>query len=400
VGRPPLKSAHSRFLRSALAPAIVILQLAVLVPRAAQSTPVRPPATSSTVSASATQPPSPAGAGARWPGAPVPARYVSVRPGAVVSSRASTVFASIGSGRDAAAAPALPQSSSISRAVPPPLLATLPPNFNIGTAPAGQAVVDGSSTSYTISIHPLRGFADPVTLTVAGLPDGANGSFSPNPTSSSSTLTVATTRGTPPGSYLLAVTGASGPIAHTAYLTLTTTPAPDFSLAGSPSSQSVSAGNGAGYTVTVQPSNGFSDAVSLSIAGLPSGGQGVFGTNPTATSSGLAVTTSRTTPQGSYTLTITGTSGPLTHSTSVTLVVGPPDLCGAPANPWDYNFCVGNVIYSPPSNFCSYFNCIASFWISTNGYVAECIDGTYSHSGGVQGACSSHGGVWRALLGP
>jgi hypothetical protein len=78
----------------------------------------------------------------------------------------------------------------------------------------------------------------------------------------------------------------------------------------------------------------------------------------------------------------------------------PGDNCGAPSNPWGYNFCdyyIGNTIPNPPSNFCSYFTCIASFWNQTNGYVVECNDTKYSHSGGVSGACSSHSGVWRAL---
>ncbi len=75
----------------------------------------------------------------------------------------------------------------------------------------------------------------------------------------------------------------------------------------------------------------------------------------------------------------------------------PPNLCGAPANPWNYNFCGVGTIMSPPSNFCSYFSCIPSFWQSTNGYVEECVDGMYSHSGGVSGSCSSHGGNLRPL---
>ncbi len=78
----------------------------------------------------------------------------------------------------------------------------------------------------------------------------------------------------------------------------------------------------------------------------------------------------------------------------------PQNTCGAPANPWGYNFCGGNLIYSPPGNFCQYFNCIASFWKYTNGYVDECNDGTYSHSGGRQGACSYHHGEMRPLYGP
>jgi len=74
--------------------------------------------------------------------------------------------------------------------------------------------------------------------------------------------------------------------------------------------------------------------------------------------------------------------------------------CGAPANPWGYTFCRGNFISSPAADFCSVFNCIASFWSSTNGYVEECADTTYSHSGGRSGSCSHHGGNLRALLGP
>jgi hypothetical protein len=73
------------------------------------------------------------------------------------------------------------------------------------------------------------------------------------------------------------------------------------------------------------------------------------------------------------------------------------NTCGAPANPWGYNFCGGSLIYQPDADFCGYFNCIPSFWKSTNGYVDQCVDGTYSHSGGRQGACSHHGGEKRPL---
>lgn len=78
----------------------------------------------------------------------------------------------------------------------------------------------------------------------------------------------------------------------------------------------------------------------------------------------------------------------------------PKNTCGAPANPWGYNFCAGNVIYAVPSDFCSYFPCIKSFWKSTNGYAEECVDGMYSHSGGRPGACSYHSGELRPLYGP
>jgi hypothetical protein len=45
-----------------------------------------------------------------------------------------------------------------------------------------------------------------------------------------------------------------------------------------------------------------------------------------------------------------------------------------------------------PSNFCDTHDCIPNY-PNGNGTTVQCADGTYSHSGGIQGACSHHGGV-------
>lgn len=66
-------------------------------------------------------------------------------------------------------------------------------------------------------------------------------------------------------------------------------------------------------------------------------------------------------------------------------------------NPWGYNFKAGSRIYDPPDEFCSYFDCIPSFWDSTAGYVMQCSDKMFSHSGGRSGSCSYHGGNYRPL---
>ena len=68
------------------------------------------------------------------------------------------------------------------------------------------------------------------------------------------------------------------------------------------------------------------------------------------------------------------------------------NLCGAPANPWGYNFCGGPVVTAAPSNFCRYFACVLLFWKDT-GNLVQCGDGLYSHAG----ACSSHGGARRSV---
>jgi hypothetical protein len=75
-----------------------------------------------------------------------------------------------------------------------------------------------------------------------------------------------------------------------------------------------------------------------------------------------------------------------------------PKPAGIYGNPWGYNFIPGSVIKNPPGEFCSYFPCIPSFWDSTNGYVVQCRDGDFSHSGGRSGVCSHHQGYSRTLF--
>ncbi len=106
---------------------------------------------------------------------------------------------------------------------------------------------------------------------------------------------------------------------------------PDFSLSASPGSQSVTQGNSTSYTVTVTSSGGFSGAVTFTASGLPGGASASF--NPVSVtgsgSSMMTVTTDATTPVGTYSLTITGTSGSLSHTAPVSLVVtSPPSATG------------------------------------------------------------------------
>src|SRR4029077_9576547 len=76
------------------------------------------------------------------------------------------------------------------------------PNFSLGSSPLSQTVAPGQSTSYALAITPVNGFSGNVSLSINNLPTGANGTFSPNPAASASTLTVTTTSATPPGNYV------------------------------------------------------------------------------------------------------------------------------------------------------------------------------------------------------
>jgi hypothetical protein len=109
-----------------------------------------------------------------------------------------------------------------------------------------------------------------------------------------------------------------------AQLTFAVTVVPDFTLSATPPSQTVTQGASATYTVTVNPTGGFTGSVGLGVTGLPAGAGGTFNPSSVTTtgSSTLTVTTISTTPPGTYPLTITGTSGTtLTHTATVSLVV-------------------------------------------------------------------------------
>jgi hypothetical protein len=209
----------------------------------------------------------------------------------------------------------------------PLTLTVLAPDFTISASPSSITVLPGGCASYTVTTSALNGFTGTTFLSQSGAPSGASAIF--NPTSitdaGSSTLTICTSGSTPAGSYTISITGVSGSLNHTTVVILTVQ---DFSLSATPSSQTVTPGTGTSYTVSTTALNGFTGVISLSISGFPSGASASF--NPTSISgtgsSTLTVTTSSTTPGGTYPLTITGTSGTVSHTTTVNLVVAAPDF--------------------------------------------------------------------------
>ncbi len=193
-------------------------------------------------------------------------------------------------------------------------------DFILGISPSTRTITPSGSTTYGVTVNPTGGFADQVTLTVMGLPSDASGSFSPNPTTGVSTLSITASATTQPGTYPLTIMGVSGSLVHTTLASLVVS-VPDFTVSASPSTQTATAGGSAAYGVTISPTAGFAGQVDLSVSGLPAGASGNFTPNPTTASSTLSVATSASTPSGTYPITITGTSGGLIHSATVSLTV-------------------------------------------------------------------------------
>ena len=182
------------------------------------------------------------------------------------------------------------------------------------------------SANYTVNIAAFNGFAGAVALSVSGLPSGATASFSPASVtgSGSATLNVTTTANTPIGISTLTVTGMTGALSHTTTITLTLTspPPPDFVLLATPISRTVNPGAGTSYTLTVGAQNGFAGTVSFTSSESPPNISASFSGAVTGSGSAtMSISTLGTAAVGTYPLTIAGTSGNLTHTTSVTLSV-------------------------------------------------------------------------------
>jgi len=88
----------------------------------------------------------------------------------------------------------------------------------------------------------------------------------------------------------------------------------------------IPAGKSALTTIQVNLHSGSPQIVKLSVSGLPSGASASFSSlfgSPSFTSI-CTIMTSPTTPIGSYTVTLIGVGGGMTHSISLTLTIAPP----------------------------------------------------------------------------
>jgi hypothetical protein len=194
-------------------------------------------------------------------------------------------------------------------------------DFTIAASPASLTVTQGSSGSSTISITPQNGFSDSVILTASDLPSGVTASFDPATATTSSTLTLTASGNAAVGAASMTVTGTSGSLTHQTHITLAVNPAPSYTLYASPSSLSVVQGSQVFSTVTVNPLNGFSGAVNLSASGLPSGVTASFNPANTAGNSTLQLSASAVAVTGTFDVTVTGTSGGVSASTTISLTV-------------------------------------------------------------------------------
>ena len=204
-------------------------------------------------------------------------------------------------------------------------LTVITPKQSFSLSASAKAITiakGGASGKSTITITPINKFSGKVTLAASGLPKGVTASFSSNPATKSSVLTLTASSTATTGTATVTIKGTSGSLSATKTIVLTVNPLGSFTLAAAPETLTITQGSSGTSTITIKPANTFDQKVTLSASGLPSGVTAAFTPNPATSTSKLKLKVSGATATGKSTITITGTFGSLSRKTTVKLTVG------------------------------------------------------------------------------
>jgi hypothetical protein len=217
-----------------------------------------------------------------------------------------------------------------------PVVQFAAPIVSLSAQPSAITLPAGSSTTTTITMNSLNGFAGTITLTVAYAPSG------PICTSASVTLAAGgsstatiTCSGATPGIFAITIGGSNGLLGNFAEVHLTIS---DFTVSASQATVSFVAGASASITVTLSSINGFSGAVNISSNPTSPVSTSCPASVILASNNVSVVCTFNSSAGGTYPIAITGT-GSISHSTTVTVNVQ--DFTIA-ANPTTVSFNSGN----------------------------------------------------------
>ena len=202
------------------------------------------------------------------------------------------------------------------------------PDFFISANPNGLAVTPGSSATSTISLTSLAGYANTVNLMATVSPSGPSASLNPTSVSlasggtGSSTLTVSTAATMATGTYTITISGTSGTLNHSVTVTLSVSSS-EFTISENPTSQAIPLASERQTIIDVDSVNGFSGNVNL-VATPSSTAVACWFTYTLTNTATVYVppggsayqypTCGAYGPAGSYTVTISGTSGSLSYS--------------------------------------------------------------------------------------
>ena len=254
------------------------------------------------------------------PGAALPLTFTATSSAAVTT--ATVTFTTTINGQSATT------QASLTVQAPTP---TTTPDFSLSATPATvNLTANGTPATVSLLATAENGFSAGVPVTIAGLPPGvtAQPSTITLTPGTAATLTLTAPQGTAAGSSTATLTGTSGSLTHTASVAITVTaappPQPDFSLAVTPATLSLTSGAaGQPVQLTATALNGFTGTVSVALTGLPAG----VTANPATlsltpgTPQSVTLTAGNSAQPGSANVVFTGTSGSLSHTATLALTL-------------------------------------------------------------------------------
>ena len=203
-------------------------------------------------------------------------------------------------------------------------------DFTITCNPSTWTMTADGSDTNTCTVHSVGGFSNTVDMGCTGNPAGSTCTFTVDPVTppangdATTDVTVDAQGAAAAGQYNLHISGTGTPGTHTFDGTVIVQ---DFSVSTTATTLIAPPGGSANTTATVVSLFGFNNAVNMGCTGLPAGASCVFTPTPVtpppngAVDSGLTVNVGGAVPENTYPIQVNGTSGGLTRSQNVSLVV-------------------------------------------------------------------------------
>jgi len=192
--------------------------------------------------------------------------------------------------------------------------------------PTTPVIAASQAVNYGFLVGSIDGYSTQLQASCQGLPAGASCQFDSNPISLpagqvlTENVTITTVASTPVGIYSPNLVLTDGSITQKVPIAFSVG---DFTMAITPASQTLGTTDFTAYTLSLQAVNGYGSAVQLACSGLPTGVicpvSGQSG-DPGQQSVYFQIHTQNTST-GTYTFTVKGVSGPLTHTASAQLIV-------------------------------------------------------------------------------
>lgn len=209
-------------------------------------------------------------------------------------------------------------------------------DFSIVPTTTSLAVYRNSTEKFALGLTVLsvNGFAEALSLSASGTPQGVDAVFSPNPAPPGTRtvqMTVSAAPNAPYGTAAMTISAIyapaeSAPVYRQATLSIVVT---DFDLQVNPASNQVAVGSTATFTLSITLQKGFVDPVTVKVLGIPQGAKyqlttnnaTVLGGGPGTTTATLQIPTSTLTKRATYLITIVAEGDGVMHSRTVQLIV-------------------------------------------------------------------------------